>query len=311
MFNRVLVPLDGSSFSEAALPTALVMAERFAADIRLLNIPRSNVGQDLHRTVANEQTAWGYLATVVERVRGVASVLVSGAVVHGKVAEAIASETAESHDLIVMASHRRMGRSNLWRRSVTDACIRSSTNPVLVVRPSDGDPACDRCVVDRVVIPLDGSHLAESALPIGVLMAEAFEAPLVLVRSVGASMPLVAPGGWVTLGNSLADARKYLAELAERATSPTIHPTVRLVVGESPARLIDEVAGEGGLIVMATHGHGGLRRAAVGSVTNEVLDMARAAVLVVHPRPGVMGAHTLDRSGSAVAASSGATDPMN
>jgi nucleotide-binding universal stress UspA family protein len=298
MFNRILVPLDGSPFAEAAFPAAIAVAERVAGEIRLLSV-RPHLWADEAVAVerALDQEAWAYLADATTRVRAMTSVPVSNDMRRGAIAEEIVAEAA-SHDLIVMTSHGRGGFSRLWLGSVTDACLRSTEKPVLVVRPAKAGEPAPAFRVDRVVVPLDGSTVAECAVPPAVAIAEAFGADILLVRSVLAPVPLdtslfPAPD-WVPADSrELIDgADAYLEDVASKVKTTRRRPGVHVELGRHPADAVGEAAGEGGLVVMAAHTHSGLRRAILGSVTDKVVRTADGAVLVV--RPPHASAETID-----------------
>jgi nucleotide-binding universal stress UspA family protein len=289
MFDRILVPLDGSPFAEAAFPPAIAVAERFGGEIRLLRVrPRLWADEAVELERALDQEAWAYLADATTRLRAMTSVPVSSDSRRGSVAEEIVAEAETSHDLIVMTSHGRGGLSRIWLGSVTDACLRTTECPVLVVRPpQSGEPNDFR--VDRVVVPLDGSAVAASALPAAVALADAFGSDVLLVRSVLAPVPLdtalfPAPD-WIPVDprELVESARADLEKVAGGVKTARGRPRVHVDMGRHPAIAIGDAAGQGGLVVMAAHSHSGWRRAILGSVTDKVVRTADGPVLVVRP----------------------------
>jgi nucleotide-binding universal stress UspA family protein len=290
MFDRILVPLDGSMFAEAAFPAACAVAERFGGEIRLLRVrPHLWVDEAVELERALDQEVWAYLADASTRLRAMTSVPVSSDSRRGHVPEEIVAEAETSHDLIVMTSHGRGGLSRIWLGSATDACLRTTECPVLVVRPSQsGEDADFR--IDRVVVPLDGSTVAEQALPAAVAFANAFRADVVLVRSVLAPVALdtalfPAPD-WVPVdpGELVESARADLEKVAGGVETARGRPRVHVDAGRHAAIAIGDAAGRAGLVVMAAHAHSGWRRALLGSVTDKVVRTADGAVLVVRPR---------------------------
>jgi nucleotide-binding universal stress UspA family protein len=289
MFDRILVPLDGSSFAEAAFPAAVAFAERFGGEIRLLRV-RPHLWADEAAALerALDQEAWAYLADATTRLRAMTSASVSSDLRRGHVPEEIVAEAETSHDLIVMTSHGRGGLSRIWLGSVTDACLRTTASPVLVVRPplADEDPDFR---IERVVVPLDGSTVAESALPAAVALAGAFGADVLLVRSVLAPVPLDSglfpTPDWVPVDpRELVDnARADLETIAGGVETARGRPRVHVDMGRHPAIAIGDAAGKAGLVVMAAYAHSGWRRAILGSVTDKVVRTADGAVLVVRP----------------------------
>jgi nucleotide-binding universal stress UspA family protein len=125
-----------------------------------------------------------------------------------------------------------------------------------------------------VLVPLDGSELAASALPLARILASSQGAELTLVTVLPADIE----PGW-TRGSA-----DYLQEIAApvRAAGVVVHTTIRL---GDPAAAILELASEcdADLVVMATHGRTGLGRAVLGSVADQVLRSGAVPVLLLHP----------------------------
>jgi nucleotide-binding universal stress UspA family protein len=289
MFNRILVPLDGSPFAEGALPAAVALAERFDAEIHLFNV-RKEVDDELpERRKALDEQAWQYLANTASRLRAITSVSVWSTMRHGNVAHEIVAETGASHDLVVMTSHGRSGLSRFWLGSVADECIRCIERPIFVVHPAEGDPWKAAFGFDRVVVPLDGSQVAESALPMAVLMAELFDVPIAFVRSVVSPIPVEsayfpAPD-WMPTEDTVSAARTYLEGIAARVKGRGVRAEVHAVSGRHPATLVDAVAGDGGLVVMAAQCHSPVRRAVLGSVSDKILRTVLSPVLILRAEP--------------------------
>jgi nucleotide-binding universal stress UspA family protein len=136
---------------------------------------------------------------------------------------------------------------------------------------------------ERILVPLDGSALAEMALPKALeLLSDGPGATLILLRAAEASTlpgsdPIDAQVGVVR------EAECYLAAVADRLAENGITRVVRSVWYSSPAKAIVEAARvrRADLIVMSTHGRSGLRRALRGSVAESVLRRTRTPILLV------------------------------
>ncbi len=194
MLKKILVPVDGSAFGEAALPTALELSRQADADIRL-----AMVGEPAGVTGGWEEAFRSAHTIYLEHVQGAvtedAARPASTALLDGDVADALCQEAmrAES-DLIVMSTHGRGGLTRMWLGSVADAVVRQSSTPVLLVRPPAGDEQSlevEEPTVRRVVIPLDGSTLSEvaiePALELGTLFGASFTLLRVIAYPIGAS----------------------------------------------------------------------------------------------------------------------------
>jgi nucleotide-binding universal stress UspA family protein len=192
----------------------------------------------------------------------------------GQPTECIVESARTRHaDLIVMATHGRTGPGRWVFGSVAEAVIASSTVPVLVQRawqPLPGKPLHNGS--PKLVVPLDGSCFSEAVLESAAVLAENLDGRLVLVR-VEAS-----PG-------AIRTATDYL--MAVQADLESAHPTVpiaRKIGYGDPARGIDEAVVQiaGDLVVMATHGRTGARRAILGSVAGKLLQASQVPLALLH-----------------------------
>lgn len=141
-----------------------------------------------------------------------------------------------------------------------------------------------------LLVPLDGSELAERALPYATTLAVAARGKLVLVRVALAPPPATLDGAtWVQEQSAaVAEAEQYLAEVAARLRG---HVPVQTHVpyGRATPRIQDSITElSADAVVMATHGRTGLRHLLVGSVAEEVISDSPVPVFVVHARPGEM-----------------------
>ncbi len=296
MYKRILVTLDGSTFSEAAIPAAVAIAERAGGEICLLFVfPDALELYD--RLEGNSQAsrnwAQAYLASVATTVRAYTDTPVTTTVRGGPIARTIVDEATRFHDLLVMTTHGRGPVSRAWLGSVADECIRSSQRPVLLIHPESPEPEAvlqPALDVRALVVPLDGSDFAESVLPSAEAFAALFDAPLVLVQCLDSPIPagMVDPSAGFTLDmpsleDMVATARARLQCVADELQSRGIRATVSVVPGPYPVHAILDEAKAGTAIAIATHGRSGMGRALLGSVTDKIVRAAAVPVLVVPP----------------------------
>ena len=335
MLRRILVPLDGSELAEAALPVAARLARTAGGAILLARVIRAPA--EYEASLAATDT-WIPPARPEERDEAAAYLTgLSGwevlagipTEIHihpGPVAPLLLRLIRDEQvDTVVMTSHGRSGLSRLLMGSVATAVARESTAPVLVARanPRFTDPLAAHGVSGapfRAIVALDGSALAEAAIPPAARLVAALSAAqpgtLCLLRvvdiaplSAAAAYASGVPGGADLVADArtalVREARDYLEETAARlraqpyAAQLTISTSV--VGGADVAGAIihaaegDDDANRAGkhadLIVLATHGHGGLRRLVTGSVAGDLLSKARTSLLVV--RPTGVSANTL------------------
>jgi nucleotide-binding universal stress UspA family protein len=198
--------------------------------------------------------------------------------------EILAAADAADVALVVMATHGRGGIQRLMVGSVADKVMRMATRPVLLVRPEE-TPAVEPIEIRQVMVPLDGSPLAEAALPLAVHIARATGAMLLLVRVepflTAGSAPYEAVPDFTQLeADVVAAAEAYLRKVA--GDLPVgIHAETFVLRGFSAATLVEFAANEGvDLVVMTTHGRGGLRRLALGSTADRMVRSGMPTLLV-------------------------------
>jgi len=287
MFDSLLVPLDGSDFAEQALPLALSIARRAGSG---LNLVRAHVVYALNERpfvrlpydtaaeaewVKQEQL---YLDATARWVAAGSRVAVTTALVYGLTVDAIlAHAQAGNADLIVMTTHGRGPASRFFLGSVADELIRRAQVPLLLTRPSESAPTLiPEPVLENVLIPLDGSALAEQVLGPALALAQVMEARCTLLRVVEAGPD---PAGRTE------EAEGYLKHLIGRLGGQSLRIQARVVVAAHPAEAIGKEAQAQGsnLIALATHGRGGARRMLLGSVADKVIRGTPIPVLVYRP----------------------------
>jgi nucleotide-binding universal stress UspA family protein len=138
-------------------------------------------------------------------------------------------------------------------------------------------------MIDHILIPLDGSSIAECVLPHTVAVAEAMNAEVTLLRAVEreatAGSRAIDPLSW-HMRKSEADS--YLGEIAERLRDTGLSVKTVLTEGRPPGRIIDYARNEGvGLIIISSHGRSGLSRWNINSVVQKVILQAYAPTMIV------------------------------
>ena len=296
MLRRILVGLDGSPLAEAILDPVRTLARRLGAEIVLLHvihvpetIRAAGAGPKLDDVVAQEQTrARAYLADVARKI-GESGLSIASAISVGDAAAEIVRYAERQHvDLIALATHGRSGMQRWLHGSVADAVLHTAVTPLLMLRPSGARAVAPG--LRRLVVPLDGSPLAETALPVAEELARALAAPIVLLRVVeffGLAFGSDPFGGAYVdfesiLGLLRDDAERYLAGVAGRLrekglTVETLSP-IGIAVDTITAQARDH---PGTVLVLSTHGRTGWRGLVLGSVARRVVPLATGPVLVV------------------------------
>lgn len=303
MYRTIVVPLDGSTLANRALPIARALAASGETRIVLVRAvpppiapaPGSRGDADPELEVAQAYLA-GFARLPME---GHARVLPVAR--RGEPAATILVEARRyDADLIVMASHGRSGPGRAVFGSVSDEVVRRSEAPVLVV-PERGRPHRGKKGQERILVTLDASERAEAALAPAIELADALGAGITLLH-------VVAPAEYLRV-TEYPDGSSYLlgfdgepgpdddlADLARRLSRPgrTVRPRVE---SGDPASSILAVAEEEQVdaIVMASHGRRGLARLTLGSVTTEIARRSPVPVLVVRAPARLRATPGLDR----------------
>lgn len=284
MFERILVPTDGSEAVADVLEGVLDLAERTDATVHVLNVADTS-RLSLTTTEAGvldllEEHGAELAETAADRVRE-RGVDVVTAVRQGEPAPTIVDYAADEEcDLVVLPTHGRTGVARLFLGSVTERVVRQSEVPVLAVRP-DADL---HVPVERVLVPTDGSAPAASALETGVALAIDHDAALHLLDVVDTASLGPDVGSYVDVDRLEARADRVLEDAAAAARDAGREPEATTVEFGTPHREITRYASEHDvdLVVMGTQGRTGLDRYLLGSTTEKVLRTAPVPVLTVH-----------------------------
>ena len=301
MYHSVLVPLDGSPFSEQALPLALSIARRAGAQLHLAHVhaaPRA--GSVPAADQARSDNERMYFEHLVQHLRVDSDVPVTTILLSGPVAQALREyATVAETDLIVMTTHGRGALSSAWLGSIPDTLMRCVSQPVLLVRPAGPRPDLLRApAVKHVLVPLDGSALAEQMLAYATELCRLMEAECTLLQAIE---PLFT-AYWPELPAIVADeqaqeqlraqAQAYLDHVAAQLRARGLRVRTATVVEQAATAVLDYARDhEVDLIALETHGHGGLVRWIVGGVADKVIRGAGVPVLLHRP-PGAASGRT-------------------
>jgi nucleotide-binding universal stress UspA family protein len=303
MYRTIFVPLDGSPFAEQALPLALGLARRAEAVLHVahVHVPVAPLyaGNELAADAPLDFQVWEqeyvYVQEVVKRLKAVARLRVTSTVLDGPIAESLAEQAvAADADLLVMTTHGRGPLSRFWLGSVADKLVRLAPMPLLLLRPPEGPPDLSQEPLPRrILIPLDGSELAEQVLEPALALGRLAQADYTLLGVIeSASVPEYAIAGHlleeredVAILPQQAKVQAYLDRVADRLRGRSLHVQTRVIRNQPPAVAILKEAHRhpGGLIALATHGRRGLKRMLLGSIADKVIRGATPPVLVYRP----------------------------
>jgi nucleotide-binding universal stress UspA family protein len=301
MLRRILVPLDGSRFAEEALPAALRLSRRDAAQLDLVTVqepplPIARTGGAPVRDPAFDRElqrqARAYLDQLLGRLEAGDRPRATAALLGGRTVETLLEHIqAREVDLVVMTTHARGGASRAWLGSVADGLVRRSPVPVLLLRPAEEEGvAPEDGRFTRVLFPLDGAPGGEQIIEPAVEVAGTERVHYTLLRVLASGVsPLseVLPrrGDAPTTRAQRSTVESALETTAETLRSRGLDVRVQTVTDDTPARGILEYAVENGveLIAMTTRSKGGLERWLLGSVADKVLRGTTRPLLLLNP----------------------------
>jgi nucleotide-binding universal stress UspA family protein len=291
---RILIPLDGSSQASRALEIARQLKPERLTLLRVLTdeflgIPGTMLGsRDEEFAPLREE-----LETIADPIRA-AGTNVEIMVVFGDAAEEIIA-AGQGCDLIVMTTRGEGAASRALFGSVADRVSRHSITPTMLIRSMAGTSVSPR---QRIVVPLDGSHRAEMALPMATRLASILTTPIHIVRVVDLDdvratirddrqRTTDAP----KIGDTFDDARLFTEEQAltylETVATPLREQGYNVnteVLRGTPAFVLLWTIKAADLVVMTSHGRGGFRRWLLGSVAEKLVREGEAPLVIIPTR---------------------------
>jgi nucleotide-binding universal stress UspA family protein len=229
MFNKILVPLDGSTLAERSIPHAELFARIFGANIVLLKVlepaayhdnpsPVDPLSWQIHKAEADI-----YLRVTAARIEGALrrgarpedkdkkKFKVEYAIREGKVAESIIDFAhTENVDLVVISTHGSSGLSRWTISSITQKVINLIYLPVLIVRayqPAETNES--KIHYHHILVPVDSSRRAECSLPVGIALVQGVTLPSVEVGDL-AKLPVTVPQSAPEASDGLPDSPKLI-----------------------------------------------------------------------------------------------------
>jgi nucleotide-binding universal stress UspA family protein len=312
MYRKMLVPLDGSKLAEETFPYARELAGRLDLDLDFLYVNDPHMPQLLPMSQF-------YIEKIAESVKAQIQIIqantvgkeaarpvqVKSHVATGYPADEILKYAEENKiDIILLATHGASGVRRWAMGSVAHQVLHASKIPVWLVR--SGIP--EQIVYDQwprrtILVPLDGSKLAESAVPHAEAIAKQRGAQVTELLLLSIYAPTIYPIKYYfqtdyppTIPLKYEDyvqqeidqarelCRKYLKNMADRISAKGINVRTQAVMGEAAEEIVKYAhQNPFQLIVMASHGRSGIRHLAFGSVAERVLLEVNTPVFLITP----------------------------
>jgi len=308
MYKRMLVPLDGSELAELVFGYAKELAGRLDLDLILLHVSGSSEHDlpPIHRAYIEQaaEILRRQSAEVQEKTGGKPggkALEVRGELAVGNAAEEILRYADENDiDLILIATHGRSGVKRWAMGSVADKVLRASKVPVWLVRAGIPEEIVhDKWPRRTILVPLDGSKLAESVLPhvetlakqrgtelVDVVLLRVCVPPTILIGYE--DMSLIPVNTEKLLRQELEQMQKrserYLARVKKQLNKPGLRVRSEILVGRPIDEIIDYAnRNPFNLIVLSTHGRSGITRWAYGQLADKVIQRSTSPIFLVRP----------------------------
>lgn len=272
MFKHILVPLDGSTLAESALPAAVSFSRTLKAPVTLLHVIEEDAPEEVHHEhhLTDATEAEGYLKHTAEKFFPPEAKVqwhVHTAAVND-VARSIIDHSADEFkpDLIIMCSHGNSGLHDIVFGNIAQQVAAGSGTPVLLVKPAEKSADFK---LEHILVPLDNESIHDAVLPVAVDLAKAYRAELDLLTVIptlttlsgeqaaaGTLMPATATA---YLDISEENAREHFEEHLKAFKKMKVSAQAEIARGD-PAPVITKLAEArpADLIIFGTHGRVGM-----------------------------------------------------
>lgn len=284
MFEKMALLLDTSELAENAIPYAWYLASRMGSEIDLISVcePEGTTG----RVVST------YLDKIIGEIKEPVVKKKRSVLLYGKAADQIIDYSERNKiDTIVMATHGHSGIKRWFIGSIADKIIRGTRIPTLLINCKE------KCAVSpqalsfkHILLPLDGSKTAESALPYVEALAANLGARVTLIRIISPLIEQYAgpPEGFVVDYNGKImmaleeEAKDNLNQTAKYLREKGISVASSMSVGSPTLEILNFIDKQKvDLVVMSTHGRTGVGRFVLGSIADKLLHSVEVPLLLI------------------------------
>jgi nucleotide-binding universal stress UspA family protein len=300
MYEKIMVPLDGSELAEVTLWYAARLAERLGSSITLVNVSYPN-------DITSPHMYQRYLEDTLARVKDLAktvagknggAVTVDYKMLRGDPAEEIVDYAdKQKFDLIILSTQGKSGIKRWAMGNVANKVVRATRKQVLIIRAKGPKPDVYRDSLTKVLVPVDGSRESESILMYVTEMSTKLNLEVTLLHIWPRHTDIYSPTSFKTREKIEKREKEYVQRLVDRLKNEGINASgdFREVMQGSEAEEIIKLAEEGefSMVAMATHGRSGVGRWIFGSNAEKVLNEGSTPLLLVRPFKGRAKPHSL------------------
>ena len=294
MYEKILVPLDGSELAQIALPYAEKLAGKVGSQITLIYVSGSIDDQYHHMhqfylqkiAEATRQAAETYIENPEVKAIKLETVILLG----DPAKQIVDYADKEGIGLIIMSTHGRSGIKRWAMGSVADKVLRATKQPLALIRAKHTRPdAPDKNILSKILVTLDGSKQSEAVIPCIEELASKLKADVTLLQVVAPDYHISTTGEpeYGVYAEKHAEtiqalAREYLENIAAQLKQRGVNAKPEVMFGTAAETIIkfaDAIAAD--MVALSTHGRSGVSRWALGSVAERVLRAGDTPLLLV------------------------------
>lgn len=288
MYGKLLVPLDGSGAAEMVLPYTEEIASKFGAEIILVSVSEQAVEEKDHLYRIYLERTVEHVERRLEDWGAKEKVTLKHEVLTGKPAgEILRYADQNTVSVITMASRGRSGQGPWRLGNIASKVLRATSKPVLLTRrPPETALLHRRRLIERILVPLDGSVTGEAAIPEAETLALALGAELVLFHAVEPFTGWIGSEAFAMYPEKEEERSEaavvYLDRVEKELQEKGLSTSAGVDLGSASTKILEYAEANAiDLIAMSTHGRSGIGRWVFGSVTDKVLHAGDTPVLVV------------------------------
>ena len=290
MFNKILLPLDGSQLAEAAVPYVRNLADQLGSEIYLVHVCPPEHQQYVHMHQIYMNSLVDGMKTLLKSNK---TIKIEAEVVVGDPLKSLFDYSRlKNIDLIALTTHGNQGFKPWSLGDVADKIVRGSGIPTLLIRLKNAkDLEPRKTTIENILAPVDNSDASKAALPFAIDLATKTKAKITLfsmaqtayaqsMDSSGAGLGI----NWDAVDKaSVQAAADYLKTLTEDLKKQGVEAGNISLLGFDAAYEIleQEKKGNFDLVVMATRGRSSVARWAFGSVAEKVLREGNLPILLI------------------------------
>ncbi len=310
MFNKILVPLDGSKLAEKALPWAEEMGIHFGSKITLLNAgtvedtPKHDEMQVyLNEVAAGMEQRMIKSGAIVPRSKYKISTVITGpsGLINDTAGQILNFADKKDMNMIIMATHGRTGFTRWVLGDTANKVARAFSCPILLIRAKT--EIQEGFHLRKILAPLDGSKESEVTLPYIEAIAEKLKPEIKLLNVVellyhvyaypsaagyGGDGIVRVPFNEEEMKPHREAGRKYIDGISNKLREKGLNNSAEVRVGSAGEEILEaEKEIKPDLLIMSTYGHSGFGRFDHGSITDKVLHAGNTPILLVRPQKPV------------------------